>query len=155
MISGLTPHTEMLYEMGVKRLSELHRDNAAQRRKLLIACKNVDRLETLCSKNKELYASTLSTVYPSPDWTRLLKIDKQVTMLTLRLIANARAYGWTPMSRSAHHRQMCLQGHSGIEIRDRMEEILVVNERSMRQPELENDPMEEVLSRYEQASDGR
>ena len=155
MISGLTPRSEALYEIGMKRLSELHRDNAAQRRKLLTACKDVDRLETLCSENKELYASTLSTAYPSPDWSRLLKIDRQVNVLTLRLIANARAYGWTPMSRSVHRRRMLLQAHSEIGIRDRMEEILVANERSMRQPELEDDPMEEVLSRHEQASDGK
>lgn len=155
MISGLTPRSEVLYEIGMKRLSELRRDNASERRKLLTACKDVDRLETLCAETRELYASTLSTAYPSPGWARLLKIDKQVTMLTLRLIANARAYGWTPMSRSAHHRRMCLQAHSEIVTHDKMEEILVANERSMQQPELEADPMEEVLSRYEQASDGR
>ena len=155
MISGLTSRSEMLYEIGMKRLSELHCDNAAERRKLLTACKDVDKLETLCAENEELYASTLSTVYPSPNWTRLLKINKQVTMLTLRLIANARAYGWTPMSRSVHHRRMALQAHVGTETHDRMEEILVADDRNMRQPELKDDPMEEVLSRSEQASEGK
>lgn len=155
MISGLTSRSEMLYEIGLKRLSELHRDNAAERRKLLTACKDVEKLGTLCAENEELYASTLSTAYPSPNWSRLLKIDKQVTVLTLRLIANARAYGWTPMSRSVHHRRMCLQAHSEIETHDRMEEVLAANERNMRQPKLVDDLMEEVLSRYEQATDGR
>ena len=145
----LTEHAAELYKVGLRSIQAMKCDNAKERRKLLTACRNVDKLNSLWDENHELVMSTISTMYPSPAWTQFLRIDKEITRLTLCLLMNARRYGWTPMARSIIYRRALSQTHHKPDQPDPLETMLRENEERMRQPELIHDPMEEVLSAYE------
>ena len=143
----LTKYTERLYEFGLSNLKAQQKDTAIERKSLRQACRDVDRWRSLCSESSELYESTLCTEYPSAAWKTLLQLDKQICSLTVRLLKNARRYGWTPLARSILKLWVVVVNPPKEE--DPLESILSANERRMKKPILEADPMEEVLTAHE------
>lgn len=137
-----------LYAIGLQALEMKGNSSAANRRKLLRACHDVDRWTALQRENCEVYERTISTSYPSRYWLRMLRIDKELTKLTKKLLISARMYGWTPLGRSViRRRQVLLAAPEDVD--DPMERILSHYERRMKAVINSTDPMEEVLSSYD------
>ena len=152
-MSKPTNNAESLYAVGLFYLRSRQKDTAVERKKLLSACADADRLIVLCSESSKLYERTLCTEYPSPDWTRLLRVDKQICQLSSRFLINTRYYGWTPLARSILIRHAAIQAAHDED--DPLEMILTANEKKLKQPILEADPLEEVLSIHESTAKGQ
>lgn len=152
-MSKLTKSASCLYEVGLSHLEALHKDTASEKKALLSACRDADKWASLCAESSALYESTLRTEYPSAAWKKLLKVDKQVCRLTSRLLINARRFGWTPLARSILRQRAAMLMVTDED--DPLEVNLAENEKMMKQPEMEVDPMEEVLSAYESTGNGQ
>ena len=142
----LSEYGMKLYTYGLQTLEITGRLTPANQKKLFQACRDADLWMELQRENQVLYEKTLPTLFPSPAWTRLLKVDKQINRITMKLLSNARLYGWTPLGRSIILRCAAMPKNR---MDDPLEGILVQNEQRMRPIIITIDPMEEVLSAYE------
>ena len=96
----LSEYAMKLYASGLQALDITGKLTPANQKKLFQACRDADLWMKLQLENQGLYEKTLPTPFPSPAWTRMLKVDKQINRLTMKLLKNARLYGWTPLGRS-------------------------------------------------------
>ena len=149
MDKQLTEYGKTLYSTGLQVLELSGKNTSANQKKLMTACRDAERWIALQEESRRLYEATIRTPYPSSAWMKLLKIDKQLTKLACKFLMNARMYGWTPLARCIirqHLRKTALHEDGMI---DPLEGILSQNERRMKPEEIVDDPMEEVLAKYE------